>query len=118
MKYLLIMIMAVMMSVSCSDDDDDDVNPLVGTWAISESIEGVEISLSATFKSDFTGTMASSIAFDGNTETESSSFTWSTSGNKLTMEIDGETETATFLILGNKLTITDEEGLITILTKQ
>ena len=117
MKFLLIMVMAVMISVSCSDDDDD-INAIVGTWGISESIEGVEISISATFKSDFTGRMVGSITIDGNTEEESSSFTWITNGNKLTMETYGETETVTYLILGNKLTITDEEGSITILTKQ
>ena len=39
-KYLLIITMAVMMSVSCSKDDDDDVNPIVGTWGLTETFDG------------------------------------------------------------------------------
>lgn len=113
MKYLLIMAMAVMMSVSCSKDDDDDVNPIVGTWGLTETIDGEVIDFEITFKENLTGTIMSSITFDGTTYDESDNFTWSTSGNKLTIVIDGETDITTYSISGNKLTINvDDENIV------
>ena len=116
-KYLLIMAMAVMMSVSCSKDDDDDVNPIVGTWGYTETFDGEVLVFEVTFKENLTGTMMSSVTFDGATYEESDNFTWSTSGNKLTMVIAGETDISTFSISGNKLTI-DLDGDNFVLTKK
>jgi len=119
-KYLLIMAIAVMVSVSCSNNDDDndnDVNPLVGSWGVVESELGVELSMIITFNANLTGAFTATITFDGETETENESFEWSTSGNKLTLIIDGMTDISTYSISGNKLTITDEDGS-TVLTRQ
>ena len=117
-KYLLIMVVAMMVSVSCNTDDGDDVNALVGTWGFTEFDDGDEISLTATFKANFTGTIVVVVTFDGGSESENSSFTWTTEGNKLTMTIDGDTEISTYSISGNKLTITDDDGEMVVLTRQ
>ena len=118
-KYLLIMVLAITVSVSCSNNDsDDDVNALVGTWGFTEFDDGDEVSLTATFKANFTGTIVVVVTFDGGSESENSSFTWSTEGNKLTIEGDGETDTSTYSISGDKLTITDEDGEKIVLTRQ
>ncbi len=108
------MAVAVMLSVSCSDDDDDnDVNPLVGNWELTESVEGYELSLTATFNSNLTGTMSTVLTFEGETVTENESFTWSTDGNKLTLIINGMTEISTYSISGNTLTVTsDGENIV------
>jgi hypothetical protein len=118
-KYLLIMLVALTVSVSCSDDNDDmGSNELVGTWGLSESDEGVAISIEATFNANFKGTIASTFSFGGESETDNSNFTWSTEGNKLTMIIDGDTEISTYSISGNKLTITDDDSDSFVLIRQ
>lgn len=116
-KYIMIMFVALTAAVSCSDDSGDDVNPIVGTWAITESAEGIEISLEATFEENNRGTMVATVSFAGESASENSSFSWSTDGDQLTMTMDGETEVSTYIIVGNTLTITDGEGEITILTR-
>ena len=119
-KYLLIMFVAVMVTVSCSNDDDDKDsgnNDLVGTWGVSESIDGFEISIKVTFNADATGIINSAYTVNGETETEIDDFTWSTSGNQLTMVLYGDPEISTYSISGNKLTIT-QDGETTVLTKQ
>lgn len=116
----MIMLLALTLSVACSSDDDNDStkDPLVGTWSVSESQEGLEISITATFNANFTGKLVTFIAFAGESQSETSNFTWSTEGNQLTLVIDGETEVATYSISGNKLTITDDDGEILILTRE
>jgi len=110
------MIVALTVSVSCDDDDDaGDItgdNALLGTWGYTESEEGedYEYSAAVTFKSDATGTVVSTETYEGTTETYTDSFTWSSDGNELTIELDGEIETAAYSISGNKLTITWEYG--------
>ena len=106
-KYLLILVVAVMVSVSCNTDDDDGVSALVGTWEMSDVDEDIEYSITVTFKASFSGTMVSVAFYEGESETDSESFTWSTDGNKLTLIIDGETEILTYSISGDKLTILD-----------
>lgn len=115
-KYLLIMAVAVMVSVSCSNDDDDDVNPLVGSWGLTESEQGYEYSLTVKFNANLTGTIGTVETFNGETETENESFTWSTDGNKLTLILDGNTDISTYSISGNKLTVTSN-GDNTVLTR-
>lgn len=118
-KYLLIMLVALTVSVSCSDDDDDmGSNELVGTWGLTESEDGIAISIAATFNANFKGTIASTFSFGGESETDNSNFTWSTEGNKLTMVMNGETDISTYSISGNKLTITDEDSDSFVLTRQ
>lgn len=106
-KYLLIMVLALTLSVSCSDDNDDMDNDdkLVGTWEMSEIEDGYEYSVLVTFKSNGTGTSVYVETFDGETETDSEIFTWSTDGNKLTILIDEDEDTVTYSISGNTLTV-------------
>jgi hypothetical protein len=115
-KYLLIIFLALTVSVSCSDDDDDIDTDLVGTWEMSESEDGYEYSVLITFKDNGTGTIVAVETFDGEIDSESEAFTWGTDGNKLTIVIDGDEETATYVILGDKLTVTDGNG-VSIFTK-
>jgi ABC-type glycerol-3-phosphate transport system substrate-binding protein len=121
LKYVLIMFVALTATVACSDDNDSDggdVNPIVGTWGLSESESGFEVSLSATFTENNKGTMVVTIGIGGESQTENSLFTWSTSGDQLTMVMDGETDVSTYSISGDKLTITDDDGAITVLTRE
>jgi len=123
-KYLFILFVAVMVSVSCNNDDDDDYdddygdNALVGIWGLMESDDGVAISVTVTFNENLSGTIVTSETFDGETESEFESFTWSTDGNKLRLKLDGETEKLTYSISGDTLTVTDEDGETTVLTRQ
>lgn len=110
------MFVALTMSVSCADDDGDmDKDPLVGTWEMSESDSGFEFSVVFTFKSNASGTMTALVSFQGEQETTSESFTWSTDGNKLTLVMDGETNTGTYSISGDKLTISDDEETMVLI---
>lgn len=122
-KYLLVFVFAATLSLSCNNDDDNSSNPndsaLVGTWGATESEEGMEFSVRVTFNANGIGTLVSEATFEGETFTDTDSFTWSTNGNKLTINISGEaSETGTYAISGNRLTITDTDGEVTVLTKQ
>ncbi|MFO7719085.1 MAG: lipocalin family protein [Gillisia sp.] len=123
-KYLFVLFFAVMLSVSCNSDDDSsrDLNDsaLVGTWGITEIDEAldIEIEVLITFNANNSGRIVSSVTFEGETETETENFTWSTSGNKLTITSSGETEVVTYSINGNELTITDLDGEVVVFTKQ
>ena len=120
LKYLFVMFVAVMVSVSCSNDDDDGFDgsfddnfgdsALVGTWILTEFDDGVELTEAATFNESLTGILVSSSTFEGETESLSESFTWSTDGNKLRLIIDGETEILKYSISGDTLTVTTDEG--------
>jgi len=117
-KYFFVMVFAVMLSVSCNSDDDNSsdlsTHALVGTWGVTEIVEGMEIKARITFNANNSGT--SMLTFAGETQTEN--FSWSTSGNKLTMSISGESEVVTYSINGNKLTITDQDNEVVVFTKQ
>jgi uncharacterized lipoprotein NlpE involved in copper resistance len=118
------MFVAVMVSVSCNNDDDDNYDDsygdsaLVGTWGLNESEGGLTINVTATFNENLSGTLLTSETFDGETEAEFENFTWSTDGNKLRLKLDGETEKLTYSISGDTLTVTDEDGETTVLTRQ
>jgi len=119
-KYLFIMLVAVMVSVSCNNDDDDSFDDnfddnfgdsaLVGTWILTEFDNGVEFTETATFNENLAGTLVSASTFEGETESVSESFTWSTDGNKLRLIIGGETEILKYSISGDNLTVTTEDG--------
>lgn len=115
------MIVALTVSVSCDDDDDDNAgdDALLGTWMYSESDEEEDYyySTSITFKSNDTGTIVYTETYDGMTESDTDSFTWSSNGNTLTLELFGEIETVTYSISGNKLTINGDGDTI-VFTKQ
>ncbi len=118
-KYLLVMFVALTASVSCSDESgDENVNPIVGTWGLTESEAGIEVSISATFSENNKGTMVAIVSLLGETATDNSTFTWSTDEDQLTMVMDGETEVSNYSISGNELTLTDIEGDKTVLTRE
>ncbi len=113
-----------MVSVSCNNDDDDNYNDnygdtaLVGIWELIESGDGFAISVTVTFNENLSGTLATSETFDGETEAEFQNFKWSTEGNKLRLKLDGDTEKLTYSISGDMLTVTDDDGETTVLTRQ
>jgi hypothetical protein len=115
------MIFAVMLSVSCNSDDDSgsdsSTNALVGTWRFTEIDEGTELKVTATVNANNSGTLVTATTFGGETETETDNFTWSTSGNKLTIVSSGVSEILTYSISGNKLTLTDQDNEVSIFTK-
>lgn len=117
-KFLLIFIMIAMVSISCKKDDDDDINPIVGTWEVTETLDGDTISLEITFKENLSGILLTEVIYNGQTFSESDNFTWSTNGNKLTIVMNGETDTSTYSISGNKLTITDDGDDAVVFTKK
>ncbi len=117
-KYVLIMLIALSVSVSsCNDDDDDMVNPIVGSWSLSEADGDFEVSILATFAENGSGTLTATVTLFGESASETDSFTWSTKGDQLTMTMDGETEVSTYSISGDTLTITDDEGFVTQLKR-
>ena len=119
-KYLFVMVFAVVLSVSCSGDDDSsssNSSDLVGIWETTDVQEGIDYNITATFNVNNSGNFTSVSTFDGFTKTEIDDFTWSTSGNKLTLFIEGESWVPTYSITGNQLTITDQGDTI-IFTKQ
>lgn len=113
------MIFAVALSVSCSSDDDSSSNSgdLIGSWEALDMQEGIEYSITVTFNANKSGNVLMISTFQGFTKTESDDFTWSTNGNKLTINIDGEADVSTYSISGNKLTI-NSEGEVLVFTKQ
>ncbi len=60
----------------------------------------------ASFNENLSGTIVSVLSFEGETQTETQNFTWSTADNKLTLIIDGDTEVNTYSISRDKLTLT------------
>lgn len=116
-KNLLFAFVLISFASCSSDSDDMAISDLVGTWAASESDAGISIDVTATFKADYSGSIVYVITFDGASETQTESFTWSTDGNQLTLTIGGEAETATYSISGDKLTISDVDG-DTVFTRQ
>lgn len=120
LKYWLVVFVALTAMIACNDDNDDDkyVNPIVGTWGMSETEDGFTITISVTFFENYKGKMVTTVTFEGETETDTSSFTWRTSGDQLTIVSEGETDVLTYSISGNKLTVTDDEGFEVVLTRE
>ena len=116
-KYLFVMFFAVVLSVSCSGDDDSSsdtsANALLGTWETIDVQEGIEYDITITFNANNSGTTIMTSTFEGVTKTESDTFTWSTDGNKLTINGD----VGTYSISGNKLTL-NSGGEVYVFTKQ
>ena len=104
---------------SCTSDDDGGMdNQLLGTWELSESEDGMEVSITAKFNANDTGNMATLALFGGQAIIDQNlDFTYSVDGDQLTMVMDGESQVSTFSVSGKKLTIIDEEGDAFVLTK-
>ena len=76
-------------------------HPLVGTWVIYEGPEGEWLYI---FNNDRTGSIYSSDLTATPPKSSSTSFTWTTSGNILTVMLAGVTGRSTYSISGNTLT--------------
>lgn len=118
MKRITLFLLAVVLMVGvggCSSSDDSNDNPLVGTWTGQMGADrrgDPDITVTVTFKEDNTFTSTEN-------GVPSDSGTWSTDGNVLTMRWNdsGETETLTFSVAGNQLTLTTTDGDTLVLTR-
>ena len=109
MKKLLLPILLI---VGCDNATESSVDPLVGTWEITE-ITATSGSQSSTLTADDDnnqiqifnedGTYSYTGEIDG--EIDSGNGTWSTNSNKLTMIEDGETMVMDYSITGDVVTI-------------
>ena len=117
MKRIGILLFVFAMALtSCSKDDDQD--PLIGSWELTEIYgDDVETQL-ITFKSNQTGVVIFTYKYGTEPEeTDSSSFSWTTSNNLLTITIEEETVSLAYAISGNKLTLS-ESGEAYIYTRK
>ena len=104
--------------ISCDKNKEENtINLIVGTWEYEESSEGFSMTVTLTFNSDNTGVSKIEIVYDGIPDTETSNFTYQISGNKLTVNEDGDISEVTYSISGDKLTIT-EDGYDMVFTKK
>ena len=123
-KYVIVLFVSMMATISCSEDDvldllgDDDSKALLGTWGFQESEDGFEIDFSITFNNNFTGVMVATITDEGETESATDNFTWATDGSQLTIDGSDGIETLQYSISGNKLSITEDDGELLVLTKR
>lgn len=118
-KYsLIIFIIVLLLSVfvtNCTDDGKEGT--LIGTWVLTSmkvatlgitiTVDPAEIGLSMTLtvRDDNSYTMV----MTENGETTTSNGEWATSGNKLFITEEGETEEFEYSLSGDKLEITYEE---------
>jgi len=102
-KFGIILIVLIIAIASCSKDED--TNPIVGTWVNSYELYDILFVDEVTFKSDNTGMV---INKEAGIIIDQFPLTWSTKNNILTVSYDGETQTSTYAISGNKLTFGDE----------
>ena len=106
LKTLLAMSLILLICVSLTACGKD----IVGTWKVKTmSSQGVTVdlaemggSMSFEFKKDGTGTAKENMYGDGETTT---SLTYSTSGDKITITLDGETQTFNYKLDGKTLTM-------------
>ncbi len=108
-RYFSLTIFALLLIVvvSCDKNDAAD-NPLVGTWEYVESFEDFSMTVTITFRADQTGTSIMVVTLAGETESETTNFTYSTSGTKLTLTESNESTVLIYSVSGNKLTITED----------
>ena len=124
---LVLMLSLTLLPFSEYSNDVDPTGPgankLIGTWKLETtttfygSFTDPDSSNATTLGSDFNFTLTIkdntwTIDFISLGETESSSGTWSVSGNKITVKEQGEPdETSDYSISGNRLTITSSETI-------
>ena len=134
MKYILIMVMAVMVSVSCVEDEFGSV---AGTW-VQQSSTSSELNkmppplekweTTTIFKTNQTGSIdRNGIDTNGDKVGYSTNrFKYHVLMGTLTITFDEESDNDkyvisginSYVVSGNKLTITGEDGTITVLTKK
>ena len=108
---LLAMIAICLCFTSCSKDDDDnggdsEASSLIGSWYD----EGDDYYEKITFKKNGTVIFYYEEYYGGRWEKDREEGTYSVKGNKLTVYIGDDVETATFKVTSKKLTIEDEDG--------
>ena len=125
------MIIALMLSVSCIEDEFGNV---AGTWLyptmtsgeskkIPPKVDDCERNITTTFHKNLTGTLDKDKLCSSNHETNS--FIYNIKGDTLTITYDHQSASGlnfnsglnTYIISGNELTLTNEDGTITVLTK-
>lgn len=114
--FLMLMVLSLGTFISC-DKEEDEIENLVGTWELSEVVEGFSMTITVTFNSDQTGSSSTVYMEDGETESETGNFTYSIDGSTITIVTDEESSIITYSISGNKLTITDDGDLM-VFTKK
>lgn len=126
-QKLIILLSLTFLPFSAYSADDDPTgsgdNKLIGIWKLYKSttfygsLTDPDSSNATTLGSDFSFTLTIkdntwTIDFISLGETESSSGTWSVSGNTITIKEPGEPdETSDYSISGNKLTVTSSETI-------
>ncbi len=106
MSLVLATLMVAVLFVGCGGGAGG--NSIVGKWEASEEAEGMKMTMIIEFKAN--GDLVMSSELNGS-EVMSQEGTYKVEGNNLTVIIDGDEDTSTFSIDGNKLTI-DEDDLV------
>jgi len=102
------LLLAIFGLPACDKDDDSTNDSIVGTWEHVESIEGFSLTVTMTFNADHSGTSKLVMIIAGETDSETTNFTYSTSGSTLTLTENGESTTLTYFVSGNTLTLTED----------
>ena len=117
MKWFLVLAVGAGLAfctVGCEEDEEEGGgNPLVGTWhAVSFNGQALDAGTSVvvTFRSDGTATTTYNVAGAA----DAVQGTWSAENGVLTVTSEGDTESASYAVSGNTLTIADEEGTFTL----
>jgi len=110
LRFLAIvtLLLAVFSLPACDKDDDSTNDSIVGTWEHVESMEGFSMTVTMTFNADYTGISKIVLVIAGESDTETTGFTYSINGSLLTLIESGESSILTFSISGNKLTLTED----------
>jgi hypothetical protein len=115
-NHLLITILFAVVLSSCDKDKDNDDSPnssnIIGTWEYKGNQEWGYLLYRITFHSNFTGNDFCEETYEGEKYSESDDFTWSVTGNNLTIVYDEDNYlfTSKYTVSGNHLTITSDEG--------
>ena len=109
----LVLVLVLSMGMSCSSGGSDSggaTNPLVGTWNRTAGPAGTRAPDQATFNADGSGRFSGTVS--GN-----ATFTWTLSGNQLTVRTTGDPNPGPAMTLtwqdNNNLTRTDTGGITT-----
>lgn len=106
MKRIGILLFVFAMAFTSCNKDDDNQDPLIGSWEMTEIDSNYVYKELVTFKSDQTGGVIITYKYDTEPEEiDSSTFSWTTSNNLLTISTEGETFSFAYAISGNKLTL-------------
>lgn len=119
LRFLAItaLFLSLLSITACNKDDDSTNDSIVGTWEHVESMEGFSMTVTMTFNADHTGTSKLLMVVAGETDSETTSFTYNTNGSTFTLKESGESTNLTYSVSGNTLTLT-EDGEKIIFTRK